>query len=176
VTTASLDMRPRLPAVDAPYGGFANAVLFGNRPLLAALRNKLADSKNILFGKKCSAVSLSKKIYSAPFFDHVGNIIGLTSKPQMRRIDAGAIITSMAHAHIFRDGPYKKFIGHSVSLAHFPVKEKLPVAVLISASPPCPAVVRYRNLAHKSVLWSTHIFGLLRNYSNRPVYQGIGAK
>lgn len=172
----SLYMRPSLPAVDAPYSGFPDPIFFGYSSLFTSPRNLLADGNYIFFCKHRPAMSFAKKINSAAFFNHISDILGLCSKPQVGWVYTSGVVTGMANTRLFWHRAYKKLIGYSVGFAHFAIKEKLSVSMLIRACLPRPASISNRNFAHKPVVRRVHINGLLRDCANSPCYQGIGVK
>src|SRR3989304_7648851 len=69
---------------------------------------------------------------------HVDHIVGAGAQKQVRRLDAGRIVTVMAYEHAVRDGTKGDLPSHAVCPTWTPLEHELPIVAPACASACCP--------------------------------------
>ncbi len=97
----TLNVRPRQSSLDSADEGFRYAVLKGNRPKTAQVST---NGKNVTLGQFGICDGFSTKSLMATFPHLIVNIVLRRSKEQMRKINAGWRVTSVANLHSLWNG------------------------------------------------------------------------
>jgi hypothetical protein len=74
--------------------------------------------------------------------NHVPEILAGSPNPQMVRVHAGPIVTSMTDVHAFGDQPVRQFIGIPMRSEGLALDGELTVAADEATTGPCPARIR----------------------------------
>lgn len=108
------------------------------------------DFSNLLFCQFGVSVTFPWRCATTIFSHHIGYIIGLSSKGQVRRITATGAITTVQNLKPFGNCAISQLPSYSVRISAFPLDRKLTISTTVFRGLPVPAVSRFVNFAPKS--------------------------
>lgn len=115
-----------------------------------------SNIQNLLFCKLVKSIFFTPDRSTALSIS-IFNIIGISTNPQMIRINTISYIARMANAHAVRNFSFKKLVANSVSKFGFAIIYKaISVALLVKPLIPQPTCIGFCNFFQKSLLGSLH--------------------
>lgn len=137
-------MSPDFAMDNIAYGGGINAILLGKMGVSLALSSALAYFKNLCIGQFGILVMYAFRRCMSAFKGHVVIIVSTSTKPEMRRIHASRIVTSVKYAYAFWYRAIVKLIANAMSefLTISGSNTKNTVSALFGSAVPRPAIVR----------------------------------
>lgn len=142
MTQTELDMRPPLTSLDIADGALINTVSGGYRRLRARV---CSNSKNLLSGQLGAVVIFAKLAVIKTLRGCISRIFGYRSKIQMRWIDTGFVVTSMAYAHAFGYWPIPMLVSKTMSGYRPVINLHLAISVCVSPYPAIANLVEPRH-------------------------------
>ena len=110
-----------------------------------ALLEKFSDSKDFSGVQFCKTAPFSFWAISSTLRNHISQVLGLSAKKQMIRVDAQLNITSMADDHAIRNRSLMYFPRNAVRSVRLPhpvsIISKLTIPAGVSARSPRPATI-----------------------------------
>lgn len=111
-------MTPRPPLNDFVYLRFGHLVLNGKMRWGFAYKKSPSNITNLLFGKPCVGMPFSAQdiLVCSALHSHVVHVLGMCANEQMLRIDAQAIVTTMANTQVVRNHTMMNFIRETMGI------------------------------------------------------------
>lgn len=138
-----------------------NTISFGNYQRRSIFFEKRSDFFNLFIGKLGHGMSFANKPSISFFFNHILNVIILSTNKKMGRPNTFSIITFMTHKKAFFNQAFADFPRVSVSFKDFTIYIKSSISLLTRASP-IPALTRFFNIIPKIFfcVWWHHMGSL----------------
>lgn len=152
-------MTPVLTLHNQGDSGTANAIAFGKRFVFCAVCRSFTNCQHVSLAQFypavgftfCAAFQGCSSGTRSPLRAPISHVIGVSSQPQMGRVDAPRIVTAMQDVQSSRDVPIDLPISETMCARGVTTGDaELPIATTIKTAKPQPAVTGLINFAPKS--------------------------
>lgn len=164
---ALVDVRPMVSMNNRPHRRGMNPEVTRNRGMPLARRRSTPDLAHLLRRELCLSRGLPARLAGPASLDHFGQVVGLSSRLQVARVDAAPIVAGVLHHKPIGHGAMGQFVSKTVSLRGGcpPAQSKPAVAGWRRARVPVPALVwpSNRNVSEES---HSGVFGFSSSHAN----------